>query len=100
VDANFAVMDVVRFLEDHPARIKGQKPSFDVFEIVDFQADVMKTEIHLHFAERGPVFKKRQIVISVRDRNISVWRSAQLFGAEESMIKVYEGAGSRARNAT
>ena len=37
VNTNFAVMDVVRFLEDHPARIKGQKLSLDVFKIVDFK---------------------------------------------------------------
>ena len=71
MNANFAVMDVVQFREDHPARIKRQKLSLDVFKIVYFQADVVKTQVHLHFAEGGALLKKRQIVISVRNGNIS-----------------------------
>ena len=43
VNANFAVMDVVRFREDHPARIKRHKLSLDVSKIfVYFQADVVR----------------------------------------------------------
>src|SRR5262245_5082550 len=90
VNTDFTVMDVVRFLEDHSSRIESQKLSFDLFKIIDFQADVMKPEVHPHFAERGTPLKKRQIIVSVRNGNIPFWRLPYLFGTEELMIKVYE----------
>src|SRR4026208_2129997 len=53
MNPDFAVMDVVRLLENHAARIEGQEFSLDYFEIVDFQADVVQPEIHLHLAQLG-----------------------------------------------
>ena len=61
-------MNVVRFLEDHAARIESEKLPFDRFEIVDFQADVVQAESIFISPSCGSSFEKSQIVKSVGDR--------------------------------
>src|SRR5687768_15074888 len=93
VNPDLAVVNVVRFLKNHTARIEGEILSFDCFEVVDFQADVMQPEIHPHLAEGGASFEEGQIVKSVCNRNVSVDGSAQLLGSEKAMIKIRDLLG-------
>jgi hypothetical protein len=59
MDSDLPVVNVVRFLQNHPARIEGKKFSFDLFQVVYLQTDMMEARFHAHFAERRPFFEKR-----------------------------------------
>jgi len=52
VKPDFAMMNVVGFLQNHSARIQRQKFSLYSFQIVHLQPDVMQSGFHPHLAER------------------------------------------------
>src|SRR5258705_7272148 len=84
------MLKIIRFLDDHAARIQFQKSSLHFFEVVDLQTNVVQAGVHVHFAEGGALLEKRQIVKSIGDRDVALWRAIQFLGAKKTMVEVDE----------
>jgi hypothetical protein len=90
VDADLAVLQIIRFLNDHAARIESNETSFHLFQILDLQSDMVQSKFHVHFAEAWPFFEKGQIIVAVRDGNISLGGAAEFLGAKKAAVKLRE----------
>src|SRR6266850_5007354 len=87
------MLKIIRFLDDHAARIQFQKSSLHFFEVVDLQTNVVQAGVHVHFAEGGALLEKRQIVKSIGDRDVALWRATQFLGAKKTMVEVHQFRG-------
>ena len=91
VNADLAVMNIFRFLQNHAARIDCEIPPVNLFQIVHLQADIVESRLHPHFTEGRPLFEQGQVIETVGDRDIAFRRAANLVSPEKATVKLREG---------
>src|SRR5712692_3948295 len=90
VNSDLSMVDIVRFLQNHPARIEGEKFFFHLFQVFDIQTDMMKSRFHTHLTKRRAFLEKGEVIKSVGDRNISLRRTAKFFSSKKAMVEIGE----------